>query len=105
MNSKTSMENLINKLHASYPELNKNKLQQLLINESGMKINTRPELDHKEKVLSKFDYEDKSYWRSNDNYLWNDDCNKVGCIKNGKVYLYDRKSKKFKKSLKDGFKD
>lgn len=96
MSNKSSMEKIINKLHELDPKLDKGKLQQILMNESGMKINTKPDLDHKEKVLDRFNYEGKEYWRCNDDYLWNDDCDKVGCVKNGKVYLYSRKAKKFK---------
>ena len=103
-NPEPDMKKRLNKLYELYPNIDRSRLEEILLGESvSIKVNTKPESIYKEKVLNEFEYNGKFYWRCVDNYLWNDDCNKVGFVRKDKVYLYDEKFKKFPDDAKDLF--
>lgn len=105
-NDKDDIKNILDKLFKLDPDLDKEKLEQILLDEAtNIKINKRPENKYMEKVLDEFTYKGKSYWRCKDGYLWDDDCNKVGSIKGGKIYLYGEKTKRFPKDIKEAWKE
>ena len=99
--NRDDIKNIIDRLFKLDPELDKERLEQILLDEAtNIKVNKKPDTEFKEKVLDEFIYKGKSYWHCKDGYLWNDDCDKVGCIRSGKIYLYNEKTKKYPKDIR-----